>query len=201
MDLFITGKFIKECRKEKGLTQAQLAEKISVSEKAVSKWECGKGFPDTSLILPLCCELGITANELLSAKKLEDGEYKASAEKNIILLKAENQKNIKTLFGLEIFLGFSAVVFLFGAILIAFLVSMPLTFKIIVATVGVIWFFAAIVICLWIEKDVGYYECPVCHYKYVPKFGHVFFAMHLNRTRYMKCPKCNKKAWQKKVIE
>ena len=53
MDLKITGEFIQECRKNKKLTQVQLAQKIGVSEKTISKWECGKGFPDTTLMLPL----------------------------------------------------------------------------------------------------------------------------------------------------
>ena len=65
MNLQIIGRFIKEQRKIRGMTQAELAEKICVSEKTISKLECGNGFPDTSLMLPLCKELGITANELL----------------------------------------------------------------------------------------------------------------------------------------
>ena len=74
MDLIVTGKFIKEQRKAKGLTQLQLAEKIGVSEKTISKWECGNGFPDTTLMLPLCSALGISANELLSGKILSTDE-------------------------------------------------------------------------------------------------------------------------------
>ena len=77
MDLSVTGKFISERRKEKGLTQVKLAEKLNVSEKTISKWECGKGFPDTTLILPLCEILENSANELLSAKLLPtDKEYR-----------------------------------------------------------------------------------------------------------------------------
>ena len=68
MDLKVIGEFIKQQRKAKGLTQVELAEKLLVSEKTISKWECGNGFPDTSLILPLCKELDISANELLSGK-------------------------------------------------------------------------------------------------------------------------------------
>ena len=79
MDLKRTGEFIKERRKAKNLTQADLAEKIYVSEKTISKWECGNGFPDTSLILPLCQALDINANELLSGKKLDEAEYKHEA--------------------------------------------------------------------------------------------------------------------------
>ena len=65
MDQVRTGRFIAVRRKEKGLTQKQLAEKLGISDKTVSKWECGNGFPEISLLLPLCDELGITVNDLL----------------------------------------------------------------------------------------------------------------------------------------
>ena len=93
MDLKQTGLFIREQRKAKKLTQVQLALKLNVSEKTISKWECGKGFPDTSLILPLCTELGISANELLSAKKLPtEKEYKETAEKKFNCFKKSTTK-------------------------------------------------------------------------------------------------------------
>ena len=53
---------------------------------------------------------------------------------------------------------------------------------------------------LKIETETGYYECQKCHYKYVPKYSQVYFAMHSGTTRYMKCPKCNKKSWQRKTL-
>ena len=84
MNLLDTGKFIKEQRKQNNLTQAQLANKIMVSEKTISKWECGNGFPDTNLMLPLCQALNISANELLSGKKLNENEYKQEAENNFM---------------------------------------------------------------------------------------------------------------------
>ena len=64
MDQIKIGKFIAEIRKQKNMTQRQLADALSISDKTVSKWECGKGFADTSLILPLCQALDITSNEL-----------------------------------------------------------------------------------------------------------------------------------------
>ena len=62
------GKFISTCRKSKGLTQMQLAEKLNITNRAVSKWETGKSCPDASIMLKLCDILGITVNELLSGK-------------------------------------------------------------------------------------------------------------------------------------
>ena len=74
MNLKAVGELIKKQRKAKNLTQAGLAEKLCVSEKTISKWECGGGFPDASIILPLCNELDLNANELLSGKKIKDDD-------------------------------------------------------------------------------------------------------------------------------
>ena len=53
---------------------------------------------------------------------------------------------------------------------------------------------------LKIETETGHYECQKCHHKYVPKYSKVYFAMHIGTKRYMKCPKCNERTWQKKVL-
>ena len=64
------GKFIATCRKEKGLTQAQLAEKLNITNRAVSKWETGKSIPDAAIMLDLCKILGISVNERLGGKRV-----------------------------------------------------------------------------------------------------------------------------------
>ena len=108
MDLQAVGKFIKECRKAKNLTQGQLADKLNVSEKTISKWECGNGFPDTTLMLPLCKALEISANELLSGKLLADDEYKQQAENNLVSLKLQQEQSHKFLLTIENVLGYMA---------------------------------------------------------------------------------------------
>ena len=70
MDQIKIGKFIAECRKNKNMTQAQLAEKVGVTDRAVSKWENGRSMPDSSIMLELCGELGITVNELLCGERI-----------------------------------------------------------------------------------------------------------------------------------
>ena len=201
MNLKETGLFIKQKRKEKGLTQEDLARKILVSEKTISKWECGNGFPDTSLILPLCQELGITANELLSAKNLNEKDYKEEAEKNLIVLQAEKERSDKLSLATEWILGiFSVIMILVPCILAAYL-QFALWAKILVIIAGFILGFAGFYFCVIIETKAGYYECKHCHHKYIPKFSDVMKSMHMGRTRYMKCPKCNKKSWQKKVVK
>ena len=173
MNLIEIGKFICSRRKIKNLTQNELAQKLNISEKTVSKWECGKGFPDSSLILPLCAELEINANELLSGKVLTVEEYKQKAEENIILLKSQQTNNTKFLFLLENVIGImSSLTFIVG-----------------------------ITFALFVEQKAGFYKCSNCGYKYVPKFSSVYFAMHNGRNRFLKCPKCNKRTWNKKVID
>lgn len=80
------GKFIADCRKEKGLTQLQLAEKLNITNRAVSKWETGKSCPDVSLMLELCNVLGITVNELLSGERILMEDYQKKAEENLMEL-------------------------------------------------------------------------------------------------------------------
>ena len=84
MDLISVGKFISEQRKSKGYSQVELANRLNISNKTVSKWERGNGFPDVSLLLPLCEELDISVNELLSGRKLQESEYHERAEENLV---------------------------------------------------------------------------------------------------------------------
>ena len=200
MDLQKTGKFIKELRKEKSLTQTDLAQKLCISEKTISKWECGKGFPDTSLILPLCEALGITSNELLSAKKLSSSEYKTEAEKNLCTLKAQQEKSTKFLLLLEIVIGFIVSANLLVLVLVSSLTILPTWLRICLIVFGFTQFIIGITFSIAIEKDAGFYECAHCHHKYIPTYNSVLWSLHVNRTRYMKCPKCGKKSWQKKVV-
>ena len=84
MDAKITGCFIAQLRKELGLTQKELAEKLEVTDKAISRWETGKGLPDTSLLKPLAEIFGVSVGELLSGKRMDDSQIKSQAD-HIIL--------------------------------------------------------------------------------------------------------------------
>jgi len=202
MNLVEIGRFIKECRKAKNLTQIQLASKIGVSEKTISKWECGNGFPDATLMLPLCKVLGITANELLSGKLLTtDIEYKDVAENNLINLKQAHEKMSKFLLMLEWVIGVLSIIILMTFVSIASLIEMPEGLRITLIFVGLIISIFGFHFCIVIEKDAGFYECGHCHHKYIPSFKKMYLSMHIGRIRYMKCPKCNKRSWQKKTIK
>lgn len=86
------GKFIAECRKNNSLTQKQLAEKLNITDRAISKWENGKAMPDSSIMLDLCNELKITVNELLSGERIEMNNYNQKAEENFIKLKQSEER-------------------------------------------------------------------------------------------------------------
>ena len=200
MDLAKIGKFIAERRKAKKLTQVQLAEKIMVSEKTISKWECGNGFPDTTLILPLCEVLEISANELLCGKLLSNEEYKNTADKNIVALKGTNEHLSKLLLISEWFIGiFSVLIILAGAIVASYL-DIAEIWRVLIVVGSLLLAIPPVVFAIWIEKDAGFYECGHCHHKYIPTWKAVLWSMHMGRTRKMKCPKCGKKTWNKKVI-
>lgn len=110
MEKNMTGSFLAAERKAKGLTQKQLAELLHVSDKAVSRWETGRGLPDAALMLPLCEILGVSVNELLSGRRLGSPELQKAADKNLLSLLKENSRfKIKQLAGALI----SAVLMLF----------------------------------------------------------------------------------------
>ena len=205
MDLKKSGKFIQEMRKKKNLTQVQLAVKLGVSEKTISKWECGNGFPDTTLMLPLCKELGISANELLSAKELpSEKDYKDNAEKNLLVLKAQNEKNYKIGFWAEVAIIFLVVAFLLSVSAIAGLLDEVLdvhpVWLVLLMVGALIVVMFGVIVSIMIETKVGFYKCSKCNHKYVPSYKQTWWAMHRGRTRYMKCPKCGKYSWQHKSI-
>ena len=107
------GKFIAVCRKEKQLTQADLAEKLNITNKAVSKWETGRGMPDASILLELSKILGVTVNELLSGEKLQVEEYKIKAEENIVNISKEKDKNKRKSNIVKVLLFISIIMIIF----------------------------------------------------------------------------------------
>ena len=103
MDQMKIGKFIAECRKKNNMTQIQLAKKLNVTDRAISKWETGKGMPDSAIMLDLCNELKISVNELLSGEAIEMNNYNEKAEENLINLISTNEKKRKIINGIIIF--------------------------------------------------------------------------------------------------
>ena len=200
MDQIKIGKFIAECRKKNNLTQMQLAEKLNITDRAISKWENGKSMPDSSIMLELCNELKISVNELLSGEMIEMKDYNQIAEKNLLeMTKKEEVQNKKMMF-YEIVIGYmSSVTFLILLFTASFAVE-NIVARIILFILAFLVLIIGVSFALKIETETGYYECQKCHHKYVPKYSKVYFAMHIGTKRYMKCPKCNERTWQKKVL-
>ena len=204
MDLIKIGNFIAERRKAKGLTQVQLAEILYVTDRAVSKWECGRSMPDSSIMLELCDILDISVNELLTGEKLEMKDYNKQAEENLIEMTKQKEEADKRLLFAEIVIGITGTLIFFillglGIYLITIIESL-LWLGITLMVVGVVEFFVMVFMALRIEQKAGYYECPICGHKYVPTFSQVLWAPHIGRKRKMTCPHCGKKSYHKKVI-
>lgn len=194
------GRFIKNKRKEQNITQAELAEKLNVSDRAISKWENGNCMPDSGIIPLLCKILNITINDLFSGEVVDMMDNEKRLEKNLLeMVKLKEQKD-KHLLSLEIFIGVLVSIILVTCVFIAAYVEMDDVYRVLLVIGGFIPFIIGVTYCLKIEQIAGYYECSKCYYKYVPAFKNILFAMHVNRTRYMKCPKCNKYSWNKKVL-
>ncbi|MBQ6262694.1 MAG: helix-turn-helix domain-containing protein [Clostridia bacterium] len=203
MDQVKIGKFISEKRKEAGLTQAQLAEKLGITDRAVSKWETGRSLPDAAIMMDLCVVLKITVNDLLSGEEVSMENYNKKTDKVLIEMVRQKEEADKRLLSLEVVIGVISTVFLFVMVLLgAYLqvLKAPVWVTVVLIAVGFVQFIIAVAFALKIEQVAGYYECPECGFRYVPSLSAVNLAPHLGRTRRMKCPNCGKKAWQKKVI-
>ncbi len=200
MDQIKIGRFIAERRKKNNLTQAQLAEKLNVTDRAVSKWETGRSLPDSSIMLDLCRELGISVNDLLYGEVITMENNNEKYEQQLLDLVKQKEESDKRLLLIEIIIGFLAIAVMLALCLTAAYVQMEDWLRIVLIIIGFVPVLILTPFMLKIEQTAGYYECKECHHKYIPAYKSVFFSMHYGRTRYMRCPECHKKSWQKKVI-
>ena len=191
MDQIKTGKFISTLRKEKGLTQAQLAEVLGISDKTISKWERGAGLPDVSLMLPLCSMLGINVNELLTGEKLADADYKTKAEANIMDLVAENRENRKRMIQ-SVLCGSITIVAVCALIVIASYIEMPLAARIGVILLAIVIGVAGVGTASSLDAAAGYFECPVCGHLFIPSVSEYVKGYHTFKKRRLTCPACGK---------
>ena len=201
MDYNKIGQFIMTERKNMKLTQAKLAEKLFVSEKTLSKWENGKGIPDTNTLPKLCEIFNVSLNELLGGERFSSEKYINKAEEKILELQKAKELADKRLLSMEIVIGIFSITFLLSLTFIASLLSMETWLRIVLICFGFISAFIGIFYALKIEQVAGYYMCKRCNHKYIPTYNQVLWAPHVNRTRFMKCPNCKKKSWHRKVIK
>ena len=201
MDQIKIGKFISERRKQLNLTQAQLAEKLNITDRAVSKWETGRSLPDASIMLDLCSILNITVNDLLNGEVITVDNYKKQSEEVLIEMVKEKEERDRMLLRAEIIAGICSLLpLLIATIFVAYNEQIAEWIRAVIVGASIIPFLIVVPFLLKIEQKAGYYKCAECGHCYVPTFSSVLWAPHMARTRRMKCPKCGKKSWQKKVL-
>ena len=201
MDQIKNGKFIAECRKQKNLTQMQLAEKLGITDKAISKWERGITMPDTSIMLELCDILGISVNELLSGEKINMENNNQKNEQLLLDMAKELEKKNKTIWSsMWAIMIVSMTALLAGIFIAAFLIPEGVWQLVTILGVCVV-FLIPCYYALKLEVSVGAYKCQNCGYEIVPTYKEAMMAMHRGFNRHLMCPQCNKRTWCKKVLK
>ena len=199
MDQLKIGKFIADCRKRKNLTQMQLAEKLGITDKAISKWERGIAMPDSSIMLELCDILSISVNELLSGEKISM-ENNQKNEQLLLEMAKELERKNKTIWYSMWAIMIVSITALFAGILIAAFLIPEGIWQLVTILGTCIVFLIPCFYALKLEVSVGAYKCKNCGCEIVPTYKEAMNAMHMGFTRYLKCPKCNKRTWCKKVL-
>ena len=199
MDQVKIGSFIKAVRKEKRLTQHEVAEMLFISDKTVSKWETGNGMPDVTLMLPLCNILGISVNELLSGERLNSDQYYKKAEENILTLMDERKREKKKLI-LSIIVGLTVMISAFTLLFVAAFADLSEATRIVLIVIGIIILIIGIIPAAILDKDAGYYECKHCGHRFVPSFGAYIMGIHTLTRRHLKCPKCERRSFCRKRL-
>ena len=201
MDQAKIGRFVAECRKNKNLTQAQLAEKLNITDRAVSKWETGRAMPDSSIMLALCDVLSITVNDLLCGEKIIMENSNQKNEQLLLEMAKELERKNKTIWTSMWAIMIVSMTALFAGILIAaFLIPEGIWQLVTILGVCVV-FLIPCFYALKLEVSVGAYKCKNCGHEILPSYSEALWAMHRGTTRYLKCPKCNKRTWCKKVLK
>ena len=191
MDQGKTGKFIAENRKAQNLTQKQLADTLGISDKTVSKWECGKGLPEVSLMLLLCSTLRITVNDLLSGEKVSETDYQKKAEENMMDLMRENEENRKKM-ALSVICGSITIIAVCALVALAAYVDLPAAARIGLLLLAGATAAAGIAAAAMLELRAGYYECPHCRALFVPTMGDYVKGCHTLTKRRLTCPTCGR---------
>lgn len=200
MNQIKTGKFIAAERKAKKLTQRQLAEKLLISDKTVSKWECGNGLPEVSLMLPLCEILEINVNELLSGERLDEGNYHEKAEENMMnLIKEKQETKRKLIVGiLTAFMGISTMVVC--VVLADYLRNIDNLYRSLLVIFGILNMALGIGIAAWSEMSSGAFQCTKCGEKFVPDAKSYIMGAHTITRRNLRCPQCGVKNYCKRTF-
>lgn len=192
MDQIKIGGFIAETRKFHNFTQRQLADELNISDKTISKWECGKGLPEVSLMLPLCEKLGVNVNDLLSGERVSVPDYQKKAEANMMNLMKENEESKKK-FMLAIICGTITIIAVVALMLLATYLEIPVAVRIILIVVALLTAVFGIGGAVVLDRESGVFECSYCNEMFVPSMSEYTKAPHTFTKRKLTCPKCGKK--------
>ena len=202
MDQIKIGKFILNCRKEKGLTQEQLAEKLYITDRAVSKWERGLSLPEADKMLDLCNILDINVNELLNGEKIEMKDYEKKNEELLLELAKQDELKNKRLITDMWVLTITAFIFYTAIVIVS---SILLKEGPILGTIICVSTIVLVIACFYgfkIEVEAGYYECRHCYHIFEEKnYFKLLMVPHIATSRYLKCPKCGKRSMAKKIMK
>ena len=199
MDQIKIGKFIAEERKAKKYTQRELADKLSISDKTISKWETGNGFPEVSLLLPLCNELEITVNELLSGERLQAMDYKKKAEENMVNLVKEAQESKKKII-MSAMVSVLVIVAAVPLFVVAGMFEMQVWTRVLLMGIGFVITVMGIAIACVLDREAGAFECPECNNRFVPDMKSYIMGPHTITKRKLVCPYCGAHKYCKKVL-
>lgn len=199
MDQIKIGKFIADERKRKGYTQKQLSEKLAISDKTISKWERGNGFPEVSLLLPLCNELEITVNELLSGERVSEEEYLKKAEENMVNLVKEAQESKKKII-MSAMVGVLVIVAAVPLFVVAGMFEMQVWTRVLLMGIGFVIMVMGISIACVLDREAGAFECPECKERFVPDMKSYVMGPHTITKRKLTCPKCGCRKYCKHVL-
>ena len=195
------GRFIAESRKKVNLTQMQLAEKLNITDRAVSKWETGKTMPDSSVMLELCDILKINVNELLCGEKISMENSNQKNEQLLLDMTKKVEEQNKTIWNAMWTIMTVSMIGLIGGLAIIALFMPEGPWMLVAILTLCVFFLIPCFYALKLEVSVGAYKCKNCGHEIVPTYMQALNAMHRGTTRYLKCPKCNKRTWCKKVLK
>lgn len=199
MDQIKIGEFIAEERKRMGYTQRQLADMLGISDKTISKWERGNGFPDVSLLLPLCQELEISVNELLAGERVSEVDYWKKAEENMVNLVKEAQESRKKII-LAVMVAAMALLAAVPLVVLADMIEMETWTRSVLIGIALLVFVVDIIIACILDRDAGTFECPECKERFVPEMKAYIMGEHTLTKRRLKCPKCGAKRYCRHVL-
>lgn len=194
-----TGAFIAQLRKESNMTQVQLADELGVTNKAISKWKNGNGFPEVSLLLPLCNELEITVNELLSGERVSEDDYRKKAEENMVNLVKEAQESKKKIILSTMVAGLSVVAAV-PLVMVAGMLEMETWLRILLIVISLTIIGMGVSIACILDREAGAFECPECNNRFVPDMKSYVMGLHTITKRKLVCPHCGAHRYCKKVL-